>query len=251
MPQNIKLGIVISTYQRPDGKTPELLTRTLKCLLNQTYQNWKLFLIGDDYKDNKEFNKLSLLIPKDQIVSLNLPIAPERQRYPQGGVNLWHSGGATAKTIGIELAINTGYDYICHLDHDEVWKNNHLEVISKGIEDTNALFLYTKGKHYNGQILPQVNTSELYIKQRAQPGNAIFSSTCLNYRVIPLRRRDPLYFYNEKDAGDASFYKKLNLLLESNKQDSILINKVTVIHDQEGYTKTLNKEQVEKTTSNS
>ena len=24
-----KLGIVISTYQRPDGKTPELLTRAL------------------------------------------------------------------------------------------------------------------------------------------------------------------------------------------------------------------------------
>jgi glycosyltransferase involved in cell wall biosynthesis len=36
MPQNIKLGIVTSTYQRPDGKTPELLTRTLKCLLDQT-----------------------------------------------------------------------------------------------------------------------------------------------------------------------------------------------------------------------
>ena len=251
MSQNIKLGIVTSTYQRPDGKTPELLTRTLKCLLNQTHQNWKLFLIGDNYKDNKEFEKLCSLTPKDKIIYLNLPIAPERKRYPNGGRNLWHSGGSTAVNIGIELAVNSGFDYICHLDHDEVWESNHLEVISKGIQDTNALFLYTKGTHYTGQTLPQITSKDLYIKQRALPAQSIKSCACINYKVIPLRRKDPLYYYNEVEAGDAAFLKRVNLLLESNKQDSILINKVTVIHDQEGYTRTLNKEQVEKTTSNS
>jgi glycosyltransferase involved in cell wall biosynthesis len=251
MPQNTKLGIVISTYQRPDGKSPELLARALECVLNQSYSNWKIFLIGDYYKDNNEFNKLSSLIPEKQILSLNLPIAPERSRYPQGGINLWHSGGSTATTIGIELAVSMGYDYICHLDHDEIWENNHLEAIAKGIEDTKSLFLYTKGIHYDGRELPTINSKELYIKQRAQPANAIKSATCINYRAIPLRRRDPLYFYNEKDAGDAAFLKRVNLLLETSQKDSILINKVTVIHDQEGYTKTLNKEQVEKTTSNS
>ena len=248
MPQNTKLGIVISTYQRPDGKSSELLSRALECVLNQSYNNWKIFLIGDYYKDNNEFNKLSSLIPEKQIISLNLPIAPERSRYPQGGINLWHSGGSTATTIGIELAVSMGYDYICHLDHDEVWENNHLEVIAKGIEDTKSLFLYTKGIHYDGRELPAINSKELYIKQRAQPANAIKSATCINYRVIPLRRRDPLYFYNEKDAGDAAFLKRVNPLLETSQKDSILINKVTVVHDQEGYTKTLNKEQVEKTT---
>ena len=251
MSQNIKLGIVISTYQRPDGKTPELLTRALKCVLNQSYSNWKVFLIGDNYKDNNEFTKLTSLIPESKIISLNLPISPERQRYPHGGVNLWHSGGSTASTIGIELAVNTGYDYVCHLDHDEIWENNHLEVIAKGIEDTNALFLYTKGIHYDGRELPTINSKELYIKQRALAAHTINSTTCINYRAIPLRRRDPLYFYGEKDAGDAAFLKRVNPLLETSQKDSILINKVTVVHDQEGYTKTLNKEQVEKTTSNS
>lgn len=234
-----KLGIVISTYQRPDGKTSELLTRTLNCVLNQSYTNWKLFLIGDHYKDNNEFLQLCSLIPLDKISYLNLPFSPERKRYPNGGRNLWHSGGATAVNIGIELAVNDGYDYICHLDHDEIWKENHLEVIAKGIEETKALFLYTKGLTFN-QELPQVNSTELYIKQRAQPAKTIKSTTCINYRVIPLRRKDPLYYYNESDPGDAAFLKRINPILEHNNQDTILINKITVIHDQEGYTKTLN-----------
>ena len=112
------LGIVISTYQRPDGKTPELLTRTLNCVLNQSYDNWKVFLIGDKYNDSNEFEQLSSLIPENKIISLNLPVAVERERYPNGGRNLWHSGGANATNIGIELAVNSGYHYICHLDHD-------------------------------------------------------------------------------------------------------------------------------------
>lgn len=238
-----KLAIAISTYQRPDGKTPELLTRTLNCVLNQSYTNWKVFLIGDYYKDNDEFLQLCSLIPPEKIVFLNLPIAAERSRYPQGGRNLWHSGGATAMTIAIELAVNSGFDYVCHLDHDEIWEPNHLEVIAKGIKDTKSLFLYTKGITF-GREMPQVNSNELYIKQRAQPGNAIKSSTCVNYRVIPLRRKDPLYYYNEVDAGDAAFLKRVNPILESNNQDSILINKVTVIHDQEGYAKTLTQKDL-------
>jgi glycosyltransferase involved in cell wall biosynthesis len=239
-----KLGIVISTYQRPDGKTPELLTRTLNCVLSQTYQDWKLFLIGDKYEDNNEFEQLCSLIPEDKILYLNSPIAAERERYPNGGRNLWHSGGATSVTLGIELAVNSGYDYVCHLDHDEIWKENHLEVLAKGIKDTDALFLYTKGIHYDGRELPFIDSKELYIKQRAVAGRAIKSATCINYRVIPLRRRDPLYFYNEVSAGDAAFLRRVNLLLESNQKDSILINKVTVIHDQEGYTKTLTQKDL-------
>jgi glycosyltransferase involved in cell wall biosynthesis len=235
-----KLGIVISTYQRPDGKTPELLTRALNCVLDQSYNNWKVFLIGDCYADNEEFIQLTSIIPSDKIYHLNLPFSPERNRYPNGGQNLWHSGGATAVNIGIELAINDGYDYICHLDHDEIWKENHLEVIAQGIKDTQSLFLYTKGIHYNSKELPNIQSEELYIRKRALPANAIKSASCINYKIIPIRRKDPLYYYGESDPGDAAFLKRVNPILDHNNQDTILINKITVVHDQEGYAKTLN-----------
>ena len=115
------LGIVISTYQRPDGKTPELLTRTLNAINNQTHTNWKVYLIGDNYTDQKEFETLSKIIPQDKILAINLPVAVERNRYPKVGWELWYSGGANATNIGIEFSINEDYHYVCHCDHDELW----------------------------------------------------------------------------------------------------------------------------------
>ena len=244
--KNPKLGIVIPTYQRPDGKTPELLTRALNTIVNQTYNNWKIYLIGDKYNNQQEFEELSKIIPSNKILALNLPIAVERNRYPEGGINLWYSGGCNAVKIGIEFAINEGYHWVCHCDHDEQWLSNHLEEISKAILTTNSPVLYTKGKYLNNVVLPQnINTSELYINRRPKPADTINSSCCFNYFLIPLRRRDPNYFYKEHDAGDAAFLKRVNNLLDQLNQPSILINKVTMINDQEGYAKTLTKKDLE------
>lgn len=240
--ENPKLGIVISTYQRPDGKTPELLTRTLNAINNQTYTNWKVYLIGDSYTNQKEFEELSNIIPQDKILSLNLPVAVERNRYPEGGVKLWCSGGNHAANIGIEFSINEGNHWVCHCDHDELWYDNHLKEIAKGIEKTSALFLYTKAEHLQNSILPRnIDSPDLYINRRALPCDTIKSSVCVNYFIVQLRRRDPNYFYNSHDPGDAAFLERINLMLEASNKDSILINKVTVAHDQEGYTKTLTK----------
>lgn len=235
-----KIGVVISTYQRPDGKTPDLIKRAIDSLLSQTYQNWKLYLIGDKYETQKEFDQFISWIPSDKILALNLPVAVERNRYPQAGQFLWHSGGVNAFNIGIEFSVNEGYDYICPLDHDEKWLPNHLEELSKAINQTQSLFLYTKSFHFTGEELPQINSSELYLKHRALPARAIKSSFCVNFKIIPLRFKDPLYSLGICEPSDAHFLNEVNSLLEINNQDTILINKVTVIHDQEGYTKTLN-----------
>ncbi len=243
--ENLRLGIVISTYQRPDGKTPELLTRTLNAINNQTYKNWKVYLIGDNYNNQKEFEKLASILPKDKILHLNLPVAVERNRWPEGGQKLWHSGGNHAANIGIEYSINEDNHWVCHCDHDELWYSNHLEEIAKGIKKTNAMFLYTKGKYLSDTILPRnINSSELYINRRALPNDTIKSSVCINYFNIPLRRRYPAYFYGQQDAADAAFLKRVNNILDKINQPSILINKVTMENTQEGYAKTLTKKNL-------
>jgi len=239
-----KLGIVISTYQRPDGKTPELLTRALNAINNQTYKNWKVYLIGDNYTDQTEFETLSKIIPQDKILAINLPVAVERNRYPEAGHKLWFSGGTHATNIGIEFSINEDYHYVCHCDHDELWYENHLEEIAKAIEETKSLFLYTKS-HYQGIVLPRnINSNELYISRRALPADTVNSSCCVNYFSLLLRRRDPTYFYKEFDAGDAAFLNRANSLLDNANQSSILINKITMQNDQEGYTRTLSPEDL-------
>lgn len=244
---NIPIGIVTSTYRRPDGKTPLYLSKTLESIKNQTYTNWKLYLMGDKYTNQEEFDRLSKIIPPEKILAINFPIAVERNRYPEGGWKLWYSGGAHVTNIGIDTAINEGYHWVCHCDHDEIWHKDHLESIAGAIQNTQALFIYTKGKYLGGPtILPRnINSEELYINRRAQPADTIKSSICVNYYKIPLRRRDPNYFYKEHDAGDAAFLKRINLILDKNNLPSILVNKVTMTNTQEGYNRTLTKDDLE------
>ena len=49
----MKLAIRILTYQRKDGKTPFFLRRALESIKNQTYKDYKIFLIGDKYDDGR------------------------------------------------------------------------------------------------------------------------------------------------------------------------------------------------------
>lgn len=206
--------------------------------------------MGDKYTNQKEFEGLAKTIPSEKILSINFPVAVERERYPRGGWELWYSGGGHVTNIGIETAINEGFHWVCHCDHDELWFENHLGEIAKAIESTEAWFLYTKGKlSLTNDILPRdVSSSELYIERRPKPNDTIKSACCINYFNIPLRRRDPNYFYNEHEAGDGNFLKRVNQILEDSRRSSILINKVTMQNDQEGYTRTLSARAIQKVT---
>jgi glycosyltransferase involved in cell wall biosynthesis len=77
----MNFGICISTYQRKDGKTPELLRRALDSVFNQTYKNFKIFLIGDKYENNDEFEKILSEYPSEKIYYENLEIANEIDFY--------------------------------------------------------------------------------------------------------------------------------------------------------------------------
>ena len=49
-----KFGIIMVTYQRGDGKTPEYIKEAIDSVKSQKHKNWKIYLIGDDYDDNDE-----------------------------------------------------------------------------------------------------------------------------------------------------------------------------------------------------
>lgn len=236
-----KFGIVISTYQRPDGKTPEFITRAINSVLSQTYSDWKIYLIGDKYKDDEEFLSFTKLVPSDKIFYLNLPVAAERERYPEGGVNLWHCAGATATNIGIEFSVAQGFDFVCKLDHDDWWAPTHLQVLSEAIQTTNADFLFTKSTYWTSSK-PTGNFQGDFIKMSPEPRNVINSSTCVNYKKILLRRCDPYYQFGEVFPGDAFFYTRLKPLISEGKILSYYVNKLTCFHEEEGYTQKLTPE---------
>lgn len=224
-----ELAIVIATYRRADNTTPYYLTRALTSIKNQTYQNYKVFLIGDHYDDNDEFFKLATsIIELDKMVFVNLPNAVEREKYPLGDERLWSSGGTNAVNYGIKLALDQKYDYICRLDHDDYWTSDHLDLIKDKLND-NFTIIATKAEHFTKVILPVNDRNPFYPKS----SDLIHSSVCINFKEIPLRYRDVYAEEGRPYAGDADLWNRLSDYMVKNNKTGYLINKVTCYHERE------------------
>ena len=225
----------MNTYQRKDGSTPFYLEKSLNSVFNQTYQNFKIFLIGDKYEDNSEFEKICSKYDKNKLYYENLPFAKERDVYTNKHA-IWSYAGCYSYNYGISKALECGYEYICHLDHDDEWYPNHLEEIIKIIEKLKPLWICTKSEYVNGRILPTVNSTEEIIPFMPIPEGLIHSSVCMNLKDIPLRYRD-IFAETGKIGlpGDADMWHRVRDYLFSINQTGYLVNKITCKHIEEGY----------------
>jgi glycosyltransferase involved in cell wall biosynthesis len=230
----INFSIVITTYQRKDGTTPLMLKRALDSIFNQEYQNFKIYVIGDKYENNEEFELIFKNYPKDRIYYENLPIAYERDRYTDKWL-IWSYAGCYANNYGINMSVNDGFEYICHLDHDDEWYPNHLSSLNQAIIETKSLWLCTKSEYVGGKILPNIDGEGL-IPFLPVPQGLIHSSTCINFKKIPLRHRN---VYEETGKiglpGDADLWDRISHFLNENNQTGCLVNKITCKHIEEGY----------------
>ena len=232
-----KYGITISTYQRPDGKTPFYLKRALDSVFNQKYKNFKIFLIGDKYENEDEINNIVSLYDKEKIFFKNLSYAKERDNYT--GWELWSYGGVNAINISVDVALSEGYEFLCHLDHDDYWSEDHLLEINNCIHETKSDWVCTKSRYVSNRVLPSINNPYNYINFLPTPAGLIHSSVCMNFKKIPLKYRD-LYEETGKLGlpSDADLWFRVKEYILKNNLKSTLINKVTCIHDEEGYERT-------------
>ena len=157
----MKLSILIPTYMRKDGSTPKYLTRSLDSVFNQTHQDFKIYLIGDKYENEEEVKNILSKYDSEKIFFKNLDVAKERDSYTNKWA-IWSYGGVNALNVGIDISLSEGNNYICHLDHDDYWENNHLELINKCIEETNSDWICTKAQYVNF-VLPRINSDQKYI----------------------------------------------------------------------------------------
>lgn len=222
------IGIVIPTYKRKNGTTKKYLTRALESIKKQTYQEYKVFLIGDDYDDNDEFIHLSTtIIDGEKIYYENLPHAVERSKYKDPKI-LWSNGGVNASNYGIEKCLSHGINYICRLDDDDFWESNHLEEISHKLND-NFIIIVTKSLNFDGQVFPPNKTHPYYPKH----SNLIHSSVCIDFSKCHLRYRDT---YSEEGVvypADADLWNRLKEFMLKNGEIGVMIDKVTCYHDKE------------------
>ena len=222
---DIKFGIVTTVYPRPDGNTAFYLKRWEDSIRSQTYQNYKVFLMGDKYGKKLEF--------EDKIEYEDLYYAYERDKY--FGNQLWCCAGNNAGKQGIKKVRKANINYLILLDYDDYWTPDHLQsFVDAGKFD----WACTKSKYVNNLIFPKQESDEKIFNFLPKPAGVIKSSVCYNLKSLPFTPR--LVFEEEgyDRAGDWDLWNRQKEYIEKHselKLRSICINKVTCIHDEEGY----------------
>lgn len=216
----MKIAIVTPTYRKLDGSTHIHLSKTLESVKNQTHKDYKVFLIGDNYTNNDELLELSKIIDDDKIYVENLPVALERSKY--NGEMLWHTGGVNASNIGITRALSEGYEYVCCLDDDDIFFENHLSLISECIERTNVNFIATKCGPF-----PNIIPIGFYTHYRPLAERLYKCTTCVNFKYFNMFFRNVFEETGKSYPSDADLWKRIKAFLENKNEWGIFINQIT------------------------
>ena len=233
------LGVTIHTYQRADGQTPYLLLRAIQSVANQSYQNFKIFIVGDKYEDNSEFEDIvnGFVEIADKIVCENLHFAHERDKYL--GVNntaLWNCGGANALNHANNLAKAHGITKVCHLDHDDIWSSNHLELIAKAIvEKNNPPFIHTLSRYLHNPVFPQMVVDAQVIEHYPAYCSLIHSSIYMDLEQVHLPYRDLWAEEGRYFPSDGDMWERIREKCTAENLKCYVIREVTCIHENENY----------------
>lgn len=178
---NKLFAIVIPTYKRKNGETPNHMKNVADFISKQTYQNYHIFLIGDNYEDEEEFKQLISLFPSDKIYSYNNK-SSYREDYFESNNNKWAIGGVMALKHGVSKAKELNYKYYVHLDDDDTWTLDKLENHKKVIDQFPKSDFIFHGSKYGNMILPiehkEYNLDYNNLKPRSC--NIVHSSNCLS-----------------------------------------------------------------------
>lgn len=233
------LGVTIHTYQRADGQTPTFLSRAIQSIVNQSYQNFKIFIVGDKYENNLEFENVinSFIEIADKIVYENLHFAHERDKYL--GVNnvaLWNCGGANAINHANNLAKSQGITKVCHLDHDDVWFPNHLQLIAEAIvAKQNPAFIYTLSRYLHNPVFPQMVVDGQVVEHYPAYCLLVHSSVYYDLEQVHLPYRDLWAEEGRYFPSDGDMWERVSAKCRAENLKSYVIRQVTCIHENENY----------------
>lgn len=102
------VSIIMSTFNRP-----EMCLRAVQSVVAQTFQNWRLYIVGDQCPALDALMDREDIMHSDKIFYWNLET---------GGKD-----GAVPKNYAAKLLCTS--NYIAYLDDDNTWKPNHLETV--------------------------------------------------------------------------------------------------------------------------
>ena len=130
--QNDLISVYIPTYNRVNL----LMTRSLPSVLNQTYKNIEVIIIGDSCTDQTEIAVSNII--DDRITFYSVP--KRYKRYPESVENHWFAGPVAAANYALDcISINS--KWIARIDDDEIWLPDHLEKLLAFAQKENYEFV--------------------------------------------------------------------------------------------------------------
>jgi hypothetical protein len=179
------LCVVTPTYLRKDRSSKRILESLWHMLQGQSYQNWRLYLTGDNYKDENEWHDLSFFNhPRASIYNMKNP----GERGKLSGTELWPHAGGAALNEGIQRALSDGYSWMVHLDDDDHWDPDHLEHIHAGIR-TGATFVQTSCQFHETYLPAEAQRWGTHLRHDVppRPCGTVLSSIAFDAIALPIQ----------------------------------------------------------------
>ena len=130
--------VIIATYNR--GSI--LCDRTIPAILNQTYCNFEIIIVGDKVADNTEE-----LISQNKDPRIKFKNLEQRTKYPVDPIDRWMVAGATPRNVALYMAKG---DWIYTISDDDILLPDCFEkmvrfALSNDVESISANYLsYTE-----------------------------------------------------------------------------------------------------------
>ena len=207
----------------PVYNSERFIEQTIKSVLNQTYNNWELFIIDDCSSDK------SIEIVKD--ISSN----DKRIKLITLEIN---NGPAFARNKGIELANGK---YIAFLDSDDIWHSEKLEKQTNFMANNNYFFTFTSFQRIdrNNNILSNklINLPYMLTYNDLLKTNCIgcltvmYDASVLDKIYMPniLKRQDYLCWLNILKMDIRAYYLKKQYASYRVHRKSLSSNKLSSI----------------------
>ncbi|MFQ5353467.1 MAG: glycosyltransferase family 2 protein [Thermodesulfobacteriota bacterium] len=117
-----KEGPLISVYIPTYNRAEILMERSVPSVLQQTYKNFELVIVGDCCTDGTEEAVSKIRDPRVRFYNI-----PERRwRYPESAENHWLAGPVVPANMALKM-VRGGW--IARIDDDDIWTPDHLEAL--------------------------------------------------------------------------------------------------------------------------
>jgi len=179
--------VIIPTYNRS-----KCLKIAIESVLLQTFENFELLVIGDACTDDTAQVVSSF---KDKRVSwYNLPVNSGYQSEPNNE--------------GIRRAQG---EYIAYLNHDDLWLQNHLEVLVEHIEKTDADFVFSILEWIRSFDKPKADIAILPHMPRTPEATAVLHKKSIMEQIGPWKGINETYSFPRVNLFRNVIYKKLKV----------------------------------------